>query len=53
LPHYDICKSKKLLAIKNGAIELHDREILRRCYKNYPNSIIYKLMSKKIETPQP
>lgn len=46
LPHYDICKLKKVLAIKHGAIELHDREILRRCALNYPDSIIYKLQQK-------
>lgn len=31
-PHYDICKSKKALAIKHGAIEVNDRELIRRCY---------------------
>jgi hypothetical protein len=27
-PHFDICKSKKVLALKNGAIELSDREMV-------------------------
>lgn len=31
-PHYDICKSKKQLAIKFGAMEISDREIITRCY---------------------
>lgn len=28
-PHYDICKSKKALALKFGAVEVNDREIVR------------------------
>lgn len=43
IPHYDICKSKKVLAIQHGAIELNDRQILDRCWKSYPDSLIYKL----------
>lgn len=31
-PHYDICKSKKRLAIKNGATEINDRELVRICF---------------------
>lgn len=31
-PHYDVCKSKKLQAIKLGAIEIDDRELINRCY---------------------
>jgi hypothetical protein len=31
-PHYDICKSKKALAIKLGAVEIDDRELIERCY---------------------
>lgn len=31
-PHYDLCKSKKLKAIKLGAIEICDKELIRRCY---------------------
>lgn len=32
-PHYDICKSKKVLAIKNGVNkEIDDREIINICY---------------------
>lgn len=46
LPHYDICKAKKVLAIKNGAIEMSDRDILKKCAVNYPDSIIYKLQQK-------
>lgn len=49
LPHYDICKAKKLLAIKNGAIEMSDRELIEKTYRNYPDSIIYKMRSKKEE----
>ena len=35
-PHYDICKMKKLLAIKFGAVLVDDREIikiLKNCYE--------------------
>lgn len=28
-PHYDICKSKKKLAIENGALLIKQREILK------------------------
>lgn len=28
--HYDICKSKKVLALQNGAVEMSDREIIKR-----------------------
>lgn len=38
-PHYDICKSKKQLAISFGAIEVSDKELIRRCY----GSILQKL----------
>ena len=31
--HYDICKSKRALAIKLGAIPLTTREICKRCAK--------------------
>jgi hypothetical protein len=31
-PHYDICKSKKELAIKFGAIEINDRDLNKRCH---------------------
>lgn len=34
-PHYDICKAKKVLAIKYGAIELNDREIIKKCYPEF------------------
>lgn len=33
-PHYDICKSKKALAIKHGTIEISDGELIKRCYPN-------------------
>lgn len=28
-PHYDICRSKKVLAMKHGAKEVNDRDIVR------------------------
>lgn len=34
-PHYDICKSMKQKAIKLGAVEVSDRELIRRCYKGF------------------
>jgi hypothetical protein len=34
-PHYDICKSKKMLAIKYGAIELSDKEIIKKCFPKF------------------
>lgn len=36
-PHYDICKSKKQLAISLGAKEISDRELIKICY---PNGVI-------------
>lgn len=36
--HYDICKSKRNLAIQNGAIEVTAKEIVRICRKNRINS---------------
>ena len=27
-PHYDICKAKRTMAVKNGAIELSSRELI-------------------------
>lgn len=47
LPHYDICKAKKVLAIKHGAIEMNDRDIIDKCVNSYPDSIIYKLRNKR------
>jgi Protein of unknown function (DUF4031) len=31
-PHYDICKSMKAKAIKLGAKEINDRELINKCY---------------------
>ena len=31
-PHYDICKSKKQLAMKLGAVEINDRELIKLCF---------------------
>jgi len=28
-PHYDICKSKRALAVTNGAVEVDRRELVR------------------------
>lgn len=36
-PHYDVCKSKKLLAIKLGATEVSDRELIKLCYVRESN----------------
>lgn len=30
IPHYDICLAKRKLAIKNGAIEITTRDIIRK-----------------------
>lgn len=30
IPHYDICKSKRVLAVKLGAIEITSRELVKR-----------------------
>lgn len=47
IDHYDICKSKKVLALQNGAIEMNDRDIVKRFHVRrkilYPNSI-YKYL---------
>lgn len=37
-PHYDICKSKKKLAIKLGAVEVSDRQLCSECYTYIPES---------------
>jgi Protein of unknown function (DUF4031) len=44
-PHYDICKSKKQLALQKGATELNDREIIRRCF----GDLIGKILNDKNE----
>lgn len=31
-PHYDICKQMKQKAIELGAIEVSDKELIRKCY---------------------
>lgn len=31
-PHYDISKSKKSEALRLGAIEVSDKELIRQCY---------------------
>jgi hypothetical protein len=30
IPHYDICKSKRVLAVRFGALEMTGRELVRR-----------------------
>lgn len=45
-PHYDVCKSKKKEAIKLGAIEVDDRDLIKFCYprlKDYMNGGELKL----------
>lgn len=31
-PHYDICRANKREAIKLGAVEVHDRELIKICF---------------------
>lgn len=31
-PHYDICLSKKKIALRLGAVEVDARELMRLCY---------------------
>lgn len=31
-PHYDICKSKKALALSLGVCEVNDRELITKCF---------------------
>ena len=38
MPHYDICKTKRKLAIKYGAIEIDQRETVRILIKRYRNA---------------
>lgn len=33
--HYDICQSKRKLAIKNGAIEMNTKDILKKLKSKY------------------
>ena len=33
-PHYDISKSKRELAIQNGAIEITSKELILKCKEN-------------------
>jgi hypothetical protein len=35
MPHYDICKSKKAMAIQLGAVEVNDREVIRKCFPKW------------------
>ena len=42
-PHYDICKSMKKKAIALGAVEVNDRELIKRCY----GDILEKLRNEK------
>lgn len=37
-PHYDICLSKKRLAIKNGAIEVSQKKIVMMYHKRLKNA---------------
>lgn len=46
-PHYDICKSKKALAIKYGATEMRDREILQQVKGKYPKTPLIEWMEKE------
>lgn len=41
-PHYDICKSKKQLAISLGAIEVSDRELIKLCYPDMREKLFGK-----------
>lgn len=34
-PHYDICKSKKVAALKLGATEMYDGDIIKRCFPEF------------------
>lgn len=34
-PHYDISKGKKALALQMGAMEVNDRELIRRCFPKH------------------
>jgi hypothetical protein len=36
-PHYDICKSKKALALKHGAEEVSDKVLILKCYPGLAN----------------
>jgi hypothetical protein len=33
LPHYDVCLSKRKLAIKNGAIEINQVDLVKKLYR--------------------
>ena len=33
-PHYDICKSKRVLAIQNGAVEIDRKQFVKLAKKN-------------------
>ncbi len=35
-PHYDVSKSKRALAIKNGAVEVTAKELVRILQRRYP-----------------
>lgn len=39
-PHYDICLSKKVLALQHGAIEITDKHIVNLLNSIYNKSII-------------
>lgn len=41
-PHYDVCKQKKQKAIKLGAVEVSDRQLIDRCYGNLEEKLFKK-----------
>lgn len=38
-PHYDICQSKKKLALEFGAVEINDRELVKLCFPKMAKAV--------------
>lgn len=52
-PHYDICKSKRSMALRFGAIEITWRELMAFTKQTDQNAVEYKGIENQHDTGQP